>query len=172
MIKQPTLQQEQELLEINDDWNTVINIPGRNSVKVGYMRPYTTERLSKLMLQSKVKLSDGDEMEALELTKTKGNIPARLASLVILNRMWKIRLFHWAHWRWIAKVQEWTFNQCLPIIIAGKKKIPLAEFEMCIMLGVAMMETTRTMTTKEVEQYRQELLLAQEQHLQKSTLGQ
>lgn len=170
--KQPTTEQEQELMAINDDRTSVVEVPGRKSVNVGYMKPYASERFTKLMLDSNVKVKDGGEIEALNIIKEKSTIPHRLASLVMLNSLWKIKLLHWFKWRWMAYVQEWTFDQCFPVILEGKKKIQAEKFDWCILFGVAMMETTIAMTKKEVEQYRQELLLVQDQHSQKSTPGQ
>jgi len=169
---QPTTAQEQELMAVNDDRTSVVSIPGRNSVMVGFMKPYATERFTKLMLDSNVKVESGSEIEALNIIKEKSTIPHRLASIALLNKMWKIKLFYWIKWRWMAYVQEWTFDQCFPVILEGKKKIPSESYAWCIMLGVAMMETTMTMTKKEVEQYRQELLLVQDQHSQKNIPGQ
>ena len=57
-------------------------------------------------------------------------------------------------------VNEYTSDQLLPIIIEGKKKIQVQAFSLGMAFSGMIMETTKTMTTKEAKAYQAELLSA------------
>lgn len=163
-MKQPTLEEQKELLDIEEDRKSLVDIPGRKPVKIGYLKPGTNVRITRLMFRYG-KEANGIEGDLAALRQMSENSATlhKIASYALLNNFFKIKLFHWIKWRWLYYVQEWTFDQLLPIIIESKKKVPAGEYIWGITLAATMMETTMTMTGKEAEQYRQELLLAQEQ---------
>jgi hypothetical protein len=79
------------------------------------------------------------------------------AALMILNHDIKIRLFYGLYWRWLAF--RYTEGQMVDIISEGKKKLNLmAHFEI-MAYSMDMRTDMMTMTKKEAEQYRAELLL-------------
>ena len=169
-IKQPEMEVQEELMNINDNISSVVDIPNRKSVKIKYVQPYTNEKITRLMFKySKEAKGLEDNIEALKQMSEKSSTLHKLAALAMLNNFFKINLFYGIKWRWMYYVQGWTFDQLLPIVVEAKKKVPVGEYIWAITLGVTMMETTMQMTSKEAEEYRQELLSAQEQLSAKNT---
>lgn len=163
-MKQPTIEEQKELLDIEEDRKSAVEIPGRKSVKIGYIKPYANTKITRLMFRyGKEAKGLENDLNALRQMSENSATLHKIASYAMLNNFFKINLFHWIKWRWMYYVEEWTFDQLLPIIIESKKKVPAGEYVWGITLAVTMMETTMEMTSKEVEQFRQELLLAQEQ---------
>ena len=80
---------------------------------------------------------------------------------MILNHDLRIRLFHWLHWRILARRYDET--QIAPIIEEGKKKLPLMAHYKTMILTTDMRTDWKMMTKAEAEQYRAELLLAAKQ---------
>ena len=96
--------------------------------------------------------------------KQDDEVTARCASLIILNNWWKIRLFHWIHWRILWK--KYTDHELTSVVALGKKKV---EFQRLQYLNITMFltgmkDTVMTMTRKEADRILQEL--RQEQPLQ------
>lgn len=90
------------------------------------------------------------------------------AALMVLNNDLKIRFLYPFYWRWLAYKYDET--QIVDIIAEGKKKLPQwAHFETMV-YSMDMRTDMMKMTTKEAEQYRQELLSAVKQPSSKSSL--
>ena len=76
----------------------------------------------------------------------------------VLNDWWKINLFHRFMTFWWGKVKGYTDEQMLPIILEGKKKLPLTAHWTIMAYSADMRMDMMKMTKKEAEQYRAELL--------------
>lgn len=165
---------QKELLDIDHDGKSSVHIPFAHKViKMGYIRPYTAERITKVLLEEDgIIQDDATEEEVLKSISGKSKILAKISSIAILNGFFMINLFHWAYWRWLYYVKEYTYAQLFPIILEAKKKIPVAEYALSMGLAATMMETTKIMTRKEAKQYQQELMRAQEVLSEKNTPGQ
>lgn len=166
-----TRQDERELMDLNDDSVTVVPIAHTNTkVKIGWIKPYATEQLTKKMIESDL-LTSTHENDVVKLLGKKSKITAQALSYLILNNFFKIKLFHWIHWRWLYYVKEFTYEQMLPIIIEAKKKIAVEEYALLMGVLGMMMESQKTLTKTEARQFHQELLLEQERHSEKNTRG-
>lgn len=105
---------------------------------------------------------------AILTCKNEDELSAKCASLVLLNSYWKIRLFHWAYWRYLWR--KYSDEELLEIFIVAKKKVDLqtrAYFTNTIYL-IGMKDTIMTMTRKEAEHTLQELRQAQPSHTEKN----
>ena len=170
--KQPTNAEEQELLDINSCSKSVVRIPNTKSFyKIGWLKPYTSERFTEVIVRSETEVPISD-IEALNQMSIKSKVPSKAASIIILNGYFKIRLLYPILWRYLYFVKEYTYEQLFPIILEGKKKIPLEGYSLDMALLGMMKETKMTMTRKEAKQYQAELLSAQEAPLEKNILGQ
>lgn len=170
-MEQPTKEQQKELLDINDDRVSKVKVDGRKkSAKVGYIKPFCQEQLTRLMVEEDI-TEAGTEVEALRLLSKKSPILHKFAAYAILNNFYKIKLFYWIKWRWMYYIEEWTYDQLLPIILEAKKKIQAGEFATGIVLAGQVKETRMMMTKQEAEQYQAELLSALGQHSERNTLG-
>jgi hypothetical protein len=88
----------------------------------------------------------------------------------VLNSWWKIVLFHKFLTFWWGKVKGYTEEQMLPIILEGKKKLPLTAHWMIMAYSADMRTDMMKMTKTEAEQFRAELLSAASQLSSKSSL--
>jgi hypothetical protein len=164
---------QREVLDINDNVPTQVAIPNTKKVyRIGWLKPDTTNRITRGVLRDDLPTNMKSSSEVIELMGKKNKLLSQLASYIILNSYWKNRFAHWLHWRWLYYVKEYDFNQLFVVVLEGKKKMPADGYYMSMALLVSMMDTMKTMTTKEVEQYLAELSLATNPPSEKSTLGQ
>lgn len=163
-----------ELMDADQKGRTEVAVPFSKKVyKIGYMKPYTTECITKQMLRDDISLAeDVEEVYFLETMKKKSKTMAKLASYIILNNFFLIKLMHPIYWRWLYYIKSYDYGQLLPLIEEGKKKIPLAQYLMGMMYGATMMVTMKQLTSKEAKQFHQELMSGQGVLLEKSSPGQ
>lgn len=168
MKKEPTTEDQLELLSIDVDLEDKIAIPRTKDIfNIKWIKPYTQERLSFL------ELNDGLEV-ASDNTPTnirkRAKFLSKAASYVILNGV-KIALFHWIYWRYLYYIKGYSADQLLPIIELGKKKVPQLESYLGSVLVSQMKNTNPALTQEEAEYIRSELILATSQPSEKNTYG-
>ena len=156
-------------MDIMNDSVSLVPINGtKKKVKVRWIKPYTMERLTSVWIErdlASAKVSKGSEV-VKDLVK-EPYFAFKEAALIILNNDIKIRLFYPFYWRWLAHKYDET--QILGVIAEGKKKLPrMAHYETMV-YSMDMRTDMVKMTTKEADQYRQELLLAMKQPLSKTS---
>jgi hypothetical protein len=158
-MKQPTLEQRKEYMNIVENSATIVPIQGtKRSFKLRWMHPYTIERITKIWIERDIasaKVQGGDDV-ARDLVK-EPYFAFKEAALMILNHDIKIRLFYGLLWRWLAF--RYTEVQMAPVIAAGKKKLPLMAHYETMVYSLDMRTDMMRMTAKEADQYRAELLL-------------
>lgn len=144
--KRQVNEEEQKVLDsVVENTPTEVELRGKK-IKIYWLRRETMRKMSHIML------SDGDESK----------ISCKCAALILLNSYWKIKLFHWALWRWMYYVNQYYDKELEPIINEGKKKVPLEGYLTTTILLTGMKDTMMTMTRKEVERIRQELSSVQQ----------
>ena len=144
-ITEPTREDERKLHEVRTGEKSIVQW-GKKKFSIGWMRPYTLEKITGLAL-------DGKENE----------IPARTAALILLNGYFKINLFYGLLWRWLY--------HCVPsevlteIISEGKKKEAsltqdywtwTQDYWTCIILATVMRDTKMNLTKEEAGRILQE----------------
>lgn len=156
-MKQPTLEQRREYLDIVEDSVTVVPIKGtKRSVRLRWIKPYTMERITKVWLErdlAAAKIKNGSDV--LKDLAKEPYFAFKEAALMILNNDIKIRLFYWIYWRWLAF--RYNEPQIAEIIEEGKKKLPLFAHYEIMVYSLDMRTDAMKMTKKEAEQYRAEL---------------
>lgn len=156
-------------MDIVNDSVSLVPIPGTSKkVRVRWIKPYTMERLTALWIERE--LASAEVRNGSDVLKDLAKEPYfafKEAALMVLNNDLKIRFFYPFYWRWLAHKYDET--QVVGIIAEGKKKLPRwAHFE-TMAYSMDMRTDMMKMTTKEAEQYRQELLSAAKQHSSKSS---
>ena len=158
-MKQPTLEQRKEYMDIVGNSVSVVPIKGtKRSVRLRWIKPYTMERITKVWLErdlASAKVEKGSDV--LKDLAKEPYFAFKEAALMILNHDIKIRLFYGFYWRWLAFKYDET--QIEPIIEEGKKKLPLMAHYETMAFSMDMRTDMMTMTKREAEQYRAELLL-------------
>lgn len=145
-MNQPTIENQQELLSINENGKTEVVIPGTpDRVKIGWMKPYTLEQVSRLILKKEGRIDDYNP-----------RLLSQLASLYILNGI-KIIFFHRIYWRYLYYVKGYRYDQLLPIIETAKKKVPAEAYIKATILASGMKITPMSLTKEEAESIQAEL---------------
>ena len=171
-MKQPDNEQEKALLDINSETKSLVHIPYTNkSYRVGYMKPYCSEKITKLIVESEASVPKS-EVDSMKLMSERSKLLSKASAYIILNNFFKINLFYPFLWRYFYFIKEYTYDQLFFILVEAKKKIQLEGFSLSMAFLHLMKETKMTMTTKEAKAYHQELLSAQEQASAKNTPGQ
>lgn len=156
-------------MEMVSDIPTKVTIPGTNkTVNLRGVHPYTLERLTHLWLERERAMPDNSS-DTLKDLCIDPYFAVREALLFVLNDYWKIRFFYKPMCWWWGKVKGYTDEQMLPIILEGKKKLPLTAHWTVMAYSTDMRSDWMKMTTKEAEQYRAELLSAAKQLSSKSS---
>lgn len=170
-MNQVDLQARQEYHEVVFDKPTRVSIPGtRKVVSLRGVKPYTLERLTQLWLERDLSSVPEDSASTLKSLCKEPYFTVKEALLFVLNDYWKIRLFHrFLSWWW-GKVKGYTDEQMLPIILEGKKKVPLTAHWTNMAYSVDMRTDWVKMTRMEAEQYRAELLSVAKQLSSRSSL--
>ena len=169
-MKQADLKARQRLDEIANDVPTDVQIPGtRKVVKIRGVKPYTLERVTRLWLERDSLSAPEDSASTLKSMCSEPYFAVREALYFVLNGWFKINLFHKFMTFWWGKVKGFTDEQMLPIILEGKKKIPLSAHWMIMAYSADMRTDMVKMTKKEAEEYRAELLSVAKQLSSKSS---
>lgn len=168
-MKQPTLEERKEYMDIVENSTTIVPIEGtKKSVKLRWLHPYTIERITKVWIERD--LASAEVKKGSDVAKDLCKEPYftfKEAALMILNNDIKIRLFYGLYWRWLA--YRYNEEQIVPIVEAGKKKFPLMAHYIALTCSLDMRTDMVKMTAKEAEQYRAEQLLVAKRLLSKTS---
>lgn len=105
---------------------------------IGWMKKGTMRKFSHIMA------TEGDEWKR----------GVKLAATVLLNNVWKLKLWYWAYWRWLYYVKDPDAVEVLRVVDAAKKKIPSAACSLTTILATGMSDLMMTMTKKEARAIR------------------
>lgn len=165
-MKQADIKARQGLNEVANDAPTIVEIPGtRKKVALRGVKPYTLERITQLWIERDSMAVPEDSASTLKSMCAEPYFAIKEALYFVLNGWFKINLFHRFMTFWWGKVKGYTEDQMLPIILEGKKKLPLTAHWMIMAYSADMRMDIVKMTKTEAEQYRAELLSAAKQLL-------
>lgn len=151
------------------DIPTKVAIQGTNkTVGIRGIKPYTLECLTRLWIEREESAPDNAE-DTLKSLCSEPYFAVKQACLFVLNGYWRIKILYPFMWRLWGKLRGYTEEQMLPIIMEGKKKLPLTAHWKVMAFSVDMRTDWMKMTSKEAEQYRAELLSAVSQPSSKSS---
>lgn len=171
-MKATDIKSRRGLNDITEDRATIVKIPFTNkSVSLRGVKPYTLERITQLWLDRDSMAVPEDSASTLKSMCSEPYFAIKEALYFVLNDWWKINLFHRFLTFWWGKVKGYTDDQMLPIILEGKKKLPLTTHWMLMAYSADMRMDMKKMTKTEAEQYRAELLSAAKQLSSKSSLA-
>lgn len=171
-MKQPKKTVQEELISIDQNLPSIVKIPRtKKKYKITWLKPYTNDMVSKAFLESEAPEELKNSADTVKLMSSKARLVSQIASYIILNDFWTIKLFHKFHWRWLFYVKQYDYDQLFPVVSEGKKKMEVAGYFWSMALVAEMMTTWRTMMKTEAEQYLRELLLERKRLSEKNTLG-
>ena len=168
-MKQPDKIARREYAEIVSNLPAKVAIPGtKKVVTIKGVHPYTLERLTQLWVEREMNLPESSS-DTLKDACIDPYFAVREALLFVLNDYWKIKFFYKPLCWWWGKVKGYTDEQMLPIILEGKKKLPLTAHWTVMAYSTDMRTDWMKMTKAEAEQYRAELLSVAKQLSLKSS---
>lgn len=85
--------------ELIDDTPFPVRI-GSHVFKARYLKSFNQRKIS-LDIAKALPTTTGDVEELIKLMASKGTLTPKCISRLILSSYWKIKLFHWAFWRWL-----------------------------------------------------------------------
>lgn len=160
-MKPADIKARQGLAEVAFDTPTEVVIPGtKKKVKLRGVHPYTLEKITQLWLERDSMAVPEDSASTLKSMCKEPYFAIKEALYFVLNSWWKINLFHRFLTFWWSKVKGYTDEQMLPIIMEGKKKLPLTAHWTIMAYSADMRTDIVKMTKTEAEQFRAELLSA------------
>ena len=143
-----------------NDRPTRVHIPGtRKYVTLRGIKPYTLERLTRLWIERDVESIPEDSASTLKSMCTEPYFAVKEAVILSLNNFWALRLIYPFKWRIWAYFRGYTESKMMPIIVEGKKKLPLTAHWTNMVYSSDMRTDWMEMTKKEAEQYQAEQLL-------------
>lgn len=168
-MKQPTIESRKEYGDIVNNTPSLVRIPGRKRpFKLYWLKPYTLERLTEVWLErdmASAKMNEADDF-AKDMLK-EPYFAFKEAALMILNHDIKIRLFYPLLWRSLAR--RYSEEQIAPVVLEGKKKLPLMAHYEIMASSMDMRADMMKMTKMEAEQYQAERLSVLKQLSSKSS---
>lgn len=132
-IEEPGAKLQQLLNEIYEAKPEEVQFCGK-TVKVGWIKNGTQRKFSDIM--------------ATEKDPHKTN--CKLAAVILLNNVWKIRFCYWLLWRWYFYVKDIDVAEVLRLLDVAKKKVPQGAYLLATMYSTEMTDLMMTMTKKEV----------------------
>lgn len=158
-MKQADIKARKGLDEIANDTPSYVRIPDTDKVvSLRGVKPYTLEKITQLWLERDSMAMPEDSASTLKSMCKEPYFTVREALYFVLNDWFKINLFHRFLTFWWGKVKGYTEEQMLPIIMEGKKKLPLTAHWMNMAYSADMRADMVKMTKTEAEQFRAELL--------------
>nr|DAN77137.1 MAG TPA: hypothetical protein [Caudoviricetes sp.] len=162
-MKQPSKNAKAQLSEILSGEKEIVAIKGtKHYVRIGTIKNGTLEKLTSLWSKRDMSKRPEGVNDTMAIAVDDIYFNHKEAAYIVLNSFWKIKLFHWIVWRWFAFVWQLDETQLSDILSVGKKKIPLLSYYENIVLTLDMRTDMVRMTKKEAEEYRREVISAQE----------
>ena len=156
--------------ELVFDTPTIVEIPGtKRKVAIRGIRPYTLEKITQLWLSRERNSVPNGSAETLKSMCEEPYFSIKEACILTLNSWWKLKFLYPFVWRIWAYLYGYTEEQVAPIIVEGKKKLPLMAHWSNMAYSTDMRADWVKMTKKEADQYRAELLSAASLLSSKST---
>ena len=170
-MKKIDIKARQELNDITFNKPAIVEIPGtKKKVKLYGVKPFALEKVTELWIERDASAIPEDAASTLKSMCAEPYFAIKEALYFVLNSWWKINLFHKFLTFWWGKVKGYTEEQMLPIILEGKKKLPLTAHWMIMAYSADMRTDMMKMTKTEAEQFRAELLSVANQLSSKSSL--
>lgn len=136
--KEPTREDERTFQSVRTGEKSIVKW-GKHNFRIGWMRPYTLEKITGLVLNGK-----------------ENEIPARVSALILLNGFFSINLFYPFLWRWLY--HHVPSDVLIEIITEGKKKEAslTQDYWTCIILATAMRDSKQNLKKEEADRILQE----------------
>ncbi len=158
-IKEVSAEMQKKQFEIDSDMPFSVNL-GRRTYKVTYLKEWVGRRFSyEIAKKNSLLESESENYNQLKALDEVGSLPSKCLSIAILNNWFKIKLFHWAFWRYISiKYTQSEINKAISDI-ADALELEVFFYNIASLENLNQLRVK--MTQVEALQYRQEQVSAQ-----------
>lgn len=153
-IKQPSAEAQRKQYELSNDKPFVVKIAGGRKFRCRYLKEWTAGKISYLIVQRDPN-PKAEAKEMIALMAKNNTIASKCVSLLILEKPWKIRLFHWYFWRWIYRRS--VARELSEALLVVYEALDLQFFFQNMTLIVEMNTLKKRMTKTELKQLSAEL---------------
>jgi len=172
-VEQPSVESQRTYASLRDNDATVVSILGtKKKYRIRWLKNGQIDRLSRLLIRKgETDNEDGTKDSPLDAIIEDSKLACKAAAIYILDGYWKLKFRYWYLWRWFYYVRQYNYDQLIPILEEGKKKLPLSQFLIVTMLLTGAKATAMNMRMEEAERTLQELASAQRQETEKPDSG-
>ena len=140
--------------EISKDVPFVITVAGGRKFNCRYLNEWTAGKISYLIVQRDPN-PKAEASEMIALMAKNNTIASKCVSMLILEKPWKIKLFHWYFWRWIYRKS--IVRELSVALMTVYEALDLSFFFQNMQLIVEMNILKKRMTKTELKQLSAEL---------------
>ncbi len=132
VVTQPDLAAQQNYASIIADTPTEVAIPRtKKKYKIFWLTNGQLEKLAMLLVRKK-KVDNNDnpdpESDPFSAVADDLKLSSKAAAIYTLHGYWNLKLNFWWKWRWFYYVRQYDNIQLMPLLIEGKKKVPLEQY--------------------------------------------
>lgn len=153
-ISQPSLAAQQNYASIVANTPTIVSIPRtKKKYKVFWLGNGQLEKLSFLLIRKK-KVDNDDKMpdeDPFSAVTDDLKLSCKAAAIYVLHGYWNLKLNFWWKWRWFYYVRQYDNMQLMPLLVEGKKKVPLEQYLWTITFLTGARATLMQMRMEEAE---------------------
>ena len=140
--------------EISNDVPFVVTVAGGRKFNCRYLKEWTAGKISYLIVQRDPN-PKADAREMVALLAKNNTIASKCVSMLILEKPWKIKLFHWYFWRWIYRKS--IVRELSSALMTVYEALDLSFFFQNMQLIVEMNTLKKRLTKTELKQLSAEL---------------
>lgn len=150
---QPSAAAQKKQYEIREDIPFIVTV-GKKQFKCRYLKEWTAGKISYLIVQRDPN-PKASTKEMVALMSKNNTISSKCVSLLILEKPWKVRFFHWYLWRWIYKHS--TARELSAALMTVYEALDLSFFFQNMTLIAEMNTLKKRLTKTELKQLSAEL---------------
>lgn len=153
IVTQPTLDEQRQYKSLSENTPTEVTIlHTKKKYLVRWLKYGQLNKLSKLLVGKHNKDNDDNADEAvLDTLIRDSKLACKAAAIYVTNGFWSLHLRYWFLWRWFYYVKQYDPVQLSPILVEGKKKVPLMQFLGATTSLIGAKDTLLQMTMTEAE---------------------
>lgn len=151
---QPSAAAQLKQHEISNDIPFTVTVAGGKVFNCRYLKEWTAGKISYLITQRDPN-PKADSKEMIALMAKNNTIASKCVSMLILEKPWKVKLFHWYFWRWIYRKS--IASEMSEALLTVYKALDLQFFFQNMTLIVEMNTLKKRMTKTELKQLSAEL---------------
>lgn len=155
IVSQPSLAAQQNYASIIADTPTVVSVPRtKKKYKIFWLCNGQLEKLAMILVRKK-KVDNDDvsdpDSDPFSVITDDLKTSCKAAAIYVLHGYWTLKFKYWFLWRWFYYVRQYDNIQLMPLLMEGKKKVPLEQYLWTITFLTGARGTLMQMRMEEAE---------------------